>query len=213
MNFKRILVLAVVALLVFGLAACTRNASQGPSSNTTGAGGTPAVPNPNTLSNSFMTQTAVAQESNVQQPIVVPTNTPEPVIEPTAVPVIQEPSPLPQPSPTPGIPGQYVLQKGEFPYCIARRFNINPDELLAANNLSKNAQSFPGQTLVIPKNAKPFPGKRSLLPHPASYAVKSGDTIYTIACTFGDVDPAAIVAANNLQAPYTLNVGQTLNVP
>lgn len=217
MKLKRFFVFAIVVLLAFGVTACNRSASQGPGSSTSPQG-TPAMPNPNALNNEFMTQTAVAQQSgeqgNVQPaiPTAIPTNTPIPQVEPTTVPT-QAPTPLPQPSPTPGIPGQYVLQKGEFPYCIARRFNINPDELLAANNLSKNVQSFPGQTLVIPKGAKPFPGKRALLPHPASYTVKSGDTIYTIACTFGDVDPAAIVAANNLKAPYTLTVGQTLNVP
>ncbi len=213
MKLKRFFVFAMVVLLALGLAACNRSASQGPGGSTSPQG-TSAMPNPNALSNEFMTQTAVAQQSGEQgnvQP-VAPTNTPMPQVVPTAIPT-QEPTPLPQPSPTPGIPGQYVLQKGEFPYCIARRFNINPDELLAANNLSKSAQSFPGQTLAIPKGAKPFPGKRALLPHPASYTVKSGDTIYTIACAFGDVDPAAIVAANNLEAPYSLTVGQQLNVP
>ncbi len=213
MKLKRFFVLAMVVLLALGLAACNRSASQGPVDSTSPQG-TLAMPNPNALNNEFMTQTAVAQQSSEQgnvQP-ATPTNTPIPQVVPTTAPT-QEPTPLPQPSPTPGIPGQYVLQKGEFPYCIARRFNINPDELLAANNLSKSAQSFPGQTLVIPKGAKPFPGKRALLSHPASYTVKSGDTIYTIACAFGDVDPAAIVAANNLKAPYSLTVGQKLNVP
>ncbi len=213
MKLKRIFVFSIVVLLAFGLAACNRSASQGPGSPTSPQG-TSAMPNPNALNNEFMTQTAVAQQSGKQgnvQP-ATPTNTPASQVVPTTAPA-QEPTPLPQPSPTPGVPGQYVLQKDEFPYCIARRFNINPDELLAANNLSRNAQFFPGQTLVIPKGAKPFPGKGALLPHPASYTVKSGDTIYTIACAFGDVDPAAIVAANNLKAPYSLTVGQTLNIP
>jgi LysM repeat protein len=49
--------------------------------------------------------------------------------------------------------------------------------------------------------------------HPADYTVKAGDTIYSIACDFGDVDPMAIAAANNLQAPYTLKVGDVIRIP
>ena len=28
-------------------------------------------------------------------------------------------------TPTPGRPATYVIQDGEFPYCIARRFNVD----------------------------------------------------------------------------------------
>jgi hypothetical protein len=43
--------------------------------------------------------------------------------------------------------------------------------------------------------------------------VVAGDTIYTIACKYGDVDPNAIAQANSLQAPYDLSAGKVLHIP
>ncbi len=119
---------------------------------------------------------------------------------------------------TPGASGvrptTYALQKGEFPYCIARRFNVNPDELLALNNLSSGTIYYPGLTLKIPQTGNPFPGNRALRNHPTTYTVASSDeTISGIACLFGDVDPAAIAQANGLSVNAPLTVGQQLNIP
>ena len=47
-------------------------------------------------------------------------------------------------TPTPGHPSSYTLQSGEFPYCIARRFNVDPNDLLAANGLSSGQVLQPG---------------------------------------------------------------------
>jgi LysM repeat protein len=106
-----------------------------------------------------------------------------------------------------------VLQDGEFPYCIARRFNVDPEELLALSGLSGDGNYPPGTVLKIPQNST-FPGERSLRTHPASYTVSSSsETIYSIACLFGDVDPAAIAQRNGLSASATLTVGQVLNIP
>ena len=53
----------------------------------------------------------------------------------------------------------------------------------------------------IPQNGSGFPGDRTLRAHPTTYTVQSGDTIYSIACLFGDVDPEAIAFVNNLTKP------------
>jgi len=111
------------------------------------------------------------------------------------------------------IPTTYTLHAGEYPYCIARRFNVNPAELLSLNGLTSSSQVTPGQVLQIPQTGHPFPGTRALHPTPAVYTVKTGDTIYTVACYYGDVDPLAIAAANGLSAPYSLTAGQTLQIP
>lgn len=137
-------------------------------------------------------------DAGLPSPTVAPST---PVVAATAQPVVK--------------PASYVLHVGEFPYCLARRFNVNPDELLALNNLS-SAQSTnlsAGTSLSIPQSGSSFPGARARVAHPAQYTVLSGDTVYTIACHFGDVDPAAIATANNLGADYSLTVGATIQIP
>lgn len=114
---------------------------------------------------------------------------------------------------TVGRPSTYVLHQGEFPYCIARRFNVNPDELIKLNPTS--GKLYPtGFTLKIPQTGNPFPANRSLHKHPATYTVSSAsETIYGVACYYGDVDPMAIAQANNIGAPYKLKAGQVLKIP
>jgi hypothetical protein len=68
-------------------------------------------------------------------------------------------------------------------------------------------------TLRIPQSGNPFPGNRSLFPHPTSYTVRPGDTVYSVACIFGDVQPDGIVAVNGLTKPYKLTAGSTINIP
>jgi LysM repeat protein len=112
-------------------------------------------------------------------------------------------------------PATYTLQKGEFPYCIARRFNTDPNELLSLSGLtSAQANSLiVGTVLKIPQSGS-FPGNRALAAHPATYTVAAGDeTVYSVACKFGDVDPNAIASANNISASAKLTIGQQLQIP
>jgi hypothetical protein len=66
--------------------------------------------------------------------------------------------------------------------------------------------------LTIPTTGT-FPGPRALLSHPTTYTVGGGETIYSIACYYGDVDPMAIAAVNALSSPYTLSPGTTIRIP
>ena len=142
-------------------------------------------------------------------PVVPPTgaaSTPAPGITPVVIVATA----------TPGRPASYTLMQGEFPYCIARRFNVNQDELLALNGLtSASASSMQaGAVLHIPQSGSPFVGDRARNPHPATYTVSSSnETIYSVACHFGNIDPTQIIAANALVSPYTLHINQTLNIP
>lgn len=125
-------------------------------------------------------------------------NTPGPLV--TAAPVVK--------------PGTYVLHEGEFPYCLARRFNVNPAELLALNGLNSDQSYYtPGTKITIPQSGGAFPGQRSLKTHPTQYTVRAGDTIYSIACGFGDVDPQGIISVNNLSGTYTLTAGSNIQIP
>jgi len=112
-------------------------------------------------------------------------------------------------------PASYTLQSGEFPYCIARRFNVDPDDLLALSGLSSSqANSLSsGTVLKIPQSGS-FPGDRALAAHPTTYTVVSSDeTIYGVACKFGDIDPASIATANGISASASLTAGQQLQIP
>ena len=113
-----------------------------------------------------------------------------------------------------GRPATYTLQMGEFPYCIARRFDVNPDDLLSMSGITDGNTYYPGRTLTIPQSGS-FPGDRALLPHPDTYTVSGNNdtTLYGVACKYGDVDPAAIASSNNLALSSTLTIGQQLSIP
>jgi LysM repeat protein len=111
------------------------------------------------------------------------------------------------------VPSSYSLEKGEFPYCIARRFDVDINALLSANNLSKEGLYKEGLTLTIPQNAADFKGSRSLQKHPTTYTVQGDDTFYRIACKFGDVYPEEIAAANGMTLKDDLTTGATINIP
>ena len=132
-------------------------------------------------------------------------------------------TPIPENTPTPKeieipplvVPETYTLEKGEFPFCIARRFNVDPAALLTMNGLNTNSTTYPGMTLKIPTKTEwgMAYGARSLRAHPTTYTVSAGETIHTIACAFGDVDPNAIIAVNQLEPPFALSAGQSLEIP
>lgn len=120
---------------------------------------------------------------------------------------------LPTSVPVGSRPATYTLQPGEFPYCIARRFDVDPDALLSLNGLSSGTIYRPNLALKIPQTGS-FPGTRALRNHPATYTVaSSSETIYGIACLFGDVDPSAIAQANNISPSAALTSGQQLSIP
>jgi LysM repeat protein len=114
----------------------------------------------------------------------------------------------------PGVrPATYSLQAGEFPFCIARRYNVDPNQLLALSGLVDGVIYPPGTTLKIPQSGS-FPGDRMLQNHPATYTVvSSAETIPGIACKFGDVDPSAIATANGIAVSAALSANQQLSIP
>lgn len=167
--------------------------------------GTPATPQPVVVTGTLVTPGAgVGTPTNI-----VPGATT--AVAATVPPVNTPSGPLPTSGPK---PATYTLQSGEFPYCIARRFNVNPDELLSLNGISDGGLFMPGLVLKIPQTGNPFPAERALQTHPTTYTVGSADeTLYSVACKFGDVDPAAIAAANGIAVSAKLTAGQKLNIP
>ncbi len=233
MNQRRIFALAIAVFVLVALA-CTRSAS-GPMPEVAG-GGAAALPTEVALQEQQVQvqvaeAPAAAGEPTAVPSIAVPTATPTalPTPMPTPVPTLAPPpSPTAMPMPTPvptqppragerPIPTEYVLHEGEFPYCIARRFNIHPDDLLNANGIAPWQYYFaPGTRLRIPQNARPFTdfAPRALRPHPTTYTVTAGETLYSIACKFGDVWPEDIAQANGLPlSDAPLPPGTVLHIP
>lgn len=195
-------VIVSLVLLTLLLSGCKMPASQAP----TEIG--EAMTTPITLqtdSPAFMTQTAAAKNFPTatlaagETAAPTPTQTPEPT-EAVAVPTVTRPA-------------EYTLHEGEFPYCIARRFNLDPADLISLNGLGADELVSPGTTLQIPQTGAWTGEGRVRNPHPTTHTVSSGETIYSIACYYGDVSPEAIIAVNHLEEPYDLSVGQALNIP
>ncbi len=213
-------VLLVISAL--GIGACTRSAS----SASTPTGGAVSTASPLTgqqatmeaVRSALLTQTAQAVQGgagNTSTPTTgagVMTATPGVGVAGTIVVTPAGPTKTPFPIPALVVPATYTLHEGEFPYCLGRRFNRNPDDILALNGLKNSSVTVPGETLTIPTSGT-FPGSRALLSHPTSYSVAGGDTIYSVACYYGDVDPMAIAAVNGLSSPYTLNPGSMIQIP
>jgi LysM repeat protein len=219
---KRVIVISVLAIFaIIYMTSCTLSASNPPQATATAAGNT-EVPTGISLVQAWATSTAVYQQTAAALGSVSPTPSPTtanqtqlpPTGAPGVTPVVTTPVIVVVPTSTPGHPASYTLQAGEFPYCIARRFNVNPADLLALNGLT-NASSTdlqPGLQLSIPATGS-FPGDRVFHAHPTTYTVQLNDTIYKIACYFGDLDPTSIAAANNIALTTPLATGSLLNIP
>jgi LysM repeat protein len=234
MKLIRIILMAGVMVSII-LAACNLPASKSPTTIPTNAAAKPATTNATLHDIVSSTQTAMAKVASpiptqplptvgtTEDAVVDVDGTVEPTVQPTGYGIsvaTQVPTKVPSQAPTvlvptatPGLPTTYNLQEGEWCYCLARRFNILAGTLIGANPACATGSIPPGSVLTIPQGAAPWDGVRALVTHPASYTVRAGDTIYTIACYYGDVDPNAIIYANSLQSPFTLVAGQVLNIP
>ncbi len=232
MSVKRLLAALAVFLILLALTACTLSASTPPPTTPTTDS---AMSTLEAELGNIATQTAAAgggdngsgtvatpgqpsspggtPEGGGPTPTPQPDATQAPQPEQPEQPDQEEPDDVPEWEPTPGLPKTYTLQKYEFPFCIARRFNLNQSELLNLNGLGLNSVVSVGFVLTIPQTGNHFVGTRALQKHPTTYTVVAGDTIYSIACKFGSVDPNGIIAVNKLKSPYNLSAGQKLAIP
>jgi len=210
-SMRTLLAVFLAMVMVTALAACNRPASKAPSvvpeaSATIG----PEESVFDTLATPTPSQAPADAGGGQEQPAATETPAPQP-----AVPAADQAQAANEDiEPTEGNPpATYTLQKGEFPFCIARRFDLNQSELLALNGLTLDSKPGVGTVLKLPQTGNGFVSNRALKSHPTDYTVKSGDTIYSIACQFGDVSPDMIILQNNLQSPYNLTAGQKLRIP
>jgi len=95
---------------------------------------------------------------------------------------------------------EYTVRAGDTISSIARRFNLNVNTILWANNLNAFSIIRAGDKLTI------LPTDGFL------YKVVRGDTIGKIAQTY-DVSADKIIASNSLDAAGTITIGQQLIIP
>lgn len=95
----------------------------------------------------------------------------------------------------------YTVRSGDTLSRIASKHGVSVADLASANSLSNPDLIFPGQVLAIP-------GAESDVMH----VVTSGDTLVRIANRYG-ASVSGIVAANKIQNPNLILIGQELIVP
>jgi hypothetical protein len=214
--FKYIVMVVVLVMLVMS-SACTLSASKPPAKAT--PTGELNFLTPTTVAGAIATQTAIAKVPQVATATPEPPTT-APTKAPTAVPQSQGSSSSSgggssRTIPTLTRPDTYTLQKGEWPICIARRYDLDLASFFSANGLSMNSRPAVGVVLKVPSsgnwNSSAY-GSRALRSH-SDFKVGGSDTLYTIACYYGDVSPEGILAANGLNNSGDVHSGMTLKIP
>ena len=102
----------------------------------------------------------------------------------------------------------HVVQPGESLGQIAAEYGIDSVTLADANNITNGNLIRVGQQLVIPGVTE----RQALEARGERHIVQSGESLSMIAAQYG-VNVEAIMAANALDDPNTIVVGQELLIP
>jgi murein DD-endopeptidase MepM/ murein hydrolase activator NlpD len=112
----------------------------------------------------------------------------------------------------------HIVQRGETVYSIARRYGVNPDQMLALNGIADPRTLQVGQRLRIPQSGTPDGDASAAVSHDADtpgyieHRVARGETLYGLARSYG-VSLEALRTANNLSGDSVLREGTVLRVP
>lgn len=102
----------------------------------------------------------------------------------------------------------HVVQPGENPWIIARRYGIPLQELLQMNGLSEKSILQPGMKIVIKWDGG-GPSDQSCGEY---YEIQRGDTLWGVARKF-NTSVQAIIEANGLSEDAVLQIGQKILLP
>ncbi len=158
------------------------------------------------------------RDRSTPEPDATPADAVEPVVEP-AITRDSAPTTEPTPAATP-VPTEtpepktipYTVQPDDTVSTVAEKFGLTSQELRELNLLATDDLQV-GQVLRVPNTpGVTAEGLPTPTPEPFTYAVQTGDTLYSIALQF-DVSPNEIVAANTLSDPNNVFVGQELLIP
>ncbi len=195
---KHLIILASIAVLTIGAAACTRekptNETPPPQVAASDLTTTPGAPGAATVapgSPPAPTDTPVVTSTVVVAPTSVPT-----AVLPTSVPVVPL-VPVSTPTPSASAPGTYTVQWGDWLNKIAQQFGVSTQAIVDANPGLNPNLIYPGQVLKIPAPGTTPPSSGGVTPpttNPGTYTVQRGDWIYAIARRFGVTVPALLAA-------------------
>lgn len=118
-----------------------------------------------------------------------------------------------------------TVARGDTLYSLAKKYNTSVDELANMNSLSAPFALSVGQKIKVPGDVVIVPEKTSSVTHSVARGaatttrvelseikVGAGDTLYSMSRKYSiPVNDLAVM--NNLSAPFTLSIGQTLKVP
>jgi LysM repeat protein len=162
-------------------------------------------------------------------PTVVVTEAP-PVLPSPTLSIILPPTPTALPTDNPCI---HTVQPGEWMFAIARKYGLNPVDLIAANPGLNPDTLRPGDQIRVPNcnksgaaNPPPADPGQPATPAPADpaaiatpiqltdriYTVVQGDTLGAIARKFG-ITVQDLKRANGIQDGDFIRVGQQLKIP
>jgi LysM repeat protein len=209
---KRLIILGVIAVVVMGIVACTREKPFESSTPVIAQGVTP-VPVPS----------GAATVSGTLVP--GPTETPAPTVTlvvplpSLVVPTLSVVTPVPGVYPSTGTATTYTVQWGDWLRKIAEKNGVTVEAIIAANPGINPNVIYPGQVLKIPapSGSVVTPSTGLITPAvpsggPTTYTVQQGEWFYQIARKFG-VSVAQLQAANPGVNPNFLYPGQVLNIP
>ncbi|MCH7587232.1 MAG: LysM peptidoglycan-binding domain-containing protein [Chloroflexi bacterium] len=98
-------------------------------------------------------------------------------------------------------------------YSIARKFEIDPNDIIALNNLQYPFDLEVGQEITLPAARSSSNGPNAtVVAGGTEYIVRAGDSVYSIAQAHG-VDYDSIIGVNNLVFPYNIYPGDRLIIP
>ena len=111
----------------------------------------------------------------------------------------------------------YTIQRGDSLSGIASRFNTSVSQLVSLNQLTDAHRIRVGQLLLLPHDTnmmtQTLAAAEPVAVEPgAAYAVRSGDTVSSIARRYR-VSEAALMQVNGLTNPDRLSIGQQLRLP
>jgi murein DD-endopeptidase MepM/ murein hydrolase activator NlpD len=109
----------------------------------------------------------------------------------------------------PAKPRSVTVGRHDTLQSLAQKEGVSVETLAKLNHLKKPYRVKRGQTLRLPvQEAAEAPESRT----PSNYAIKSGDTLYSLARKFGTT-PKALAEANGLEPGARLTVGRRIHVP